>query len=117
MTLETAGAIVLIVGAFGGLWFGVVKFGPERNKIIVETAEVSVRMARDDRAALALEIQQLRDEFHAYKTDTQNRLAELNAELRSERAMKEHVKQENQRLVLRVIDLEAQVAQLRGGAS
>lgn len=92
----------------------------ETRKITVDTMDVNVNVAgklRDkaveDWERMGRELDELRGEFNSYKADTQDRLAELSAELRAEKAEKRAVKTENDRLRKRVDELEAEVTRLK----
>jgi chromosome segregation ATPase len=96
------------------------KAGGETRKITVETVDVNVNIAgrlRDkaieDWERIGSELDAIRTEFDQYKRDTDARMAELTTELRAERAEKQAVKRENDRLRERVSDLEAEVERLK----
>lgn len=110
------------LAAVAGIIFGAYKLGPDRNRIIVESAEVSVRLAGQTRDDLAEDVASLRAELAErkreeaqYRSDVNDRLAELSAQLRAEKAEKQAVKAENDRLRQRVATLEAEVARLKSG--
>jgi hypothetical protein len=52
MTLETAGAVTLVVSAISGIIFAIYKLRPESTRIFVDSAKVSVEMADSDRERL-----------------------------------------------------------------
>lgn len=125
--VESTGAVVGVVAVLMSIVAAVYKLGPDRTKIIVESAKVSVEMSdtlrddlREDVAALRAELAERRREDDLYRSDVESRLAELSAQVRAERAEKEHVKGENRRLLQRVTraekrvtELEAEVGRLR----
>lgn len=120
MSIETAGAVISIVVVVSGIVFGVYKLRPEASKIFVESAKVSVELAGDARDALAADVAALRAELGerkreeaVYRRDVEERLSELGAELRGAKAEKARLQEENDRLLQRVSDLEAEVQRLK----
>ena len=121
--LAVAGSTTVILGAIAAIY----KLTPEREGILVKTAEMNVQTAavnvttmgaiRDDLiedvASLKAELVERKREEAQYRRDVEERLAELSAELRAEKAEKLAVKQENVQLRRRVQALEEEVAFLR----
>lgn len=56
MTLETAGAVTLVVSAIGTIIFTIYKLRPESTRIFVDSAKVSVEMADSDRERLRADL-------------------------------------------------------------
>lgn len=113
MTLQTAGAVVAVITALGTMIVAIYKLRPESNKIFVDTAKVSIEMAKDDVDDLQAKLDRERAERVAekiehdkYRTDAGAHMAELAAALRSERAEKKHCHAEMARLNRRVRELE-----------
>jgi gas vesicle protein len=118
--LQTIGGVILALASLLGAIAAYRKFGPEARQIEVKIVDTNVTIAdrlRDGAVAdwerIRGELDDLTTEFRQYRLDTEGRLAEMSAELRAERAEKEHVKQENERLRDRVKALETEVASLK----
>lgn len=79
-----------------------------QSTLHAEFARMTKRME-----AMEEEAEQDRHEFAQYRRDTENRIAELAAELRAAKAEKLLVQHENEQLRARVRRLEAEVEQLR----
>lgn len=118
------------LGSAGALLGGIAayrKWGPEARKINVDVMDVNVRVASDLRDdaweswhRIRNEMDALRNEFDQYRKDTEIRMTELSTALRSERALREHVQEENghirtenKHLRDRVASLEAEVSSLK----
>ena len=128
---EIVSATVAIVAAVSGL-LAYFKFKPgQREKVEVETATGELNIAEgtvtlvqstlhaelarlvERMRAIEDEAEQDRREFAQFRRDSENRVAELAAELRAAKAEKLLVQQENEQLRARVRRLEAEVEQLR----
>lgn len=119
-----------VIVAISGAVLAWRKFGPDTRKITVDTIDVNVTYAgrvRDlavaDWERVSKELDDLRKEFHQYRTDTDARLAEQAAEVRAARAGEaEAIRKadiyaaENTKLRKRVDALESEVAALRSDA-
>lgn len=110
------GLVTALIGGFVA-WR---KLKPETANIVVTTAERATEMTLKFASQVGLEndqlqrdINELRAEFVTYRRDTDAHLAELGAQLRAEKAEKEHFKAEAERLGSRVTELEAEVARLK----
>lgn len=122
MTTQEAGSLIGIIAALTGAYIAWRKYRPETNDITVTTADkvntMTLRFASEvseDNDELRRLLDELRAEFHQYRTDTDARLAEYSVELRAERAEKERVKRENRDLKKRVTELETEVRALKSG--
>lgn len=110
------------------------KWGPEARKIKVDTVDVNVKIAgelRDDAwesfDRLRNEMKDLRKlresdrlEFEQYQHDTEARMTELSVAVRSEKALRMtvqqenvHIREENRQLRERIATLEQEVASLK----
>ncbi len=105
MTLETAGAVILVVSAISGIIFTIYKLRPESTKIFVDSAKVSVEMADKDRddlqrrlAAKEAQCAAAEAEHNQYRKDAGQHIAEQAAQIRGLRNEVRHLTEQNERL-------------------
>ena len=101
MTLETAGAVVLVVSAVSGIVFTIYKLRPESTKIFVDSATMSVKLADAGRDQLAAELAEERAERAAekathdeYRKMAGTHMAEQSAQIRGLKAELKHCRKE-----------------------
>lgn len=115
--MTTAVAVGAVIAALGTMIAVIYKMGPERSKIYVDTAKISLEMAKGDVGDLQTKLAaekaaRIADqkEHDKYRQDAGAHMAELAAALRSEKAEKKHCHAEMTRMQKRIRELE-------GGAS
>lgn len=135
--MDTPTIILGLFGSLGAFLAGLAayrKFGPEARKINIDTVDVNVKIAgelRDDAwesfDRLRTEMKDLRQlresdrlEFEQYQHDTESRMTELSVAVRSEKALRVtvqqenvHIREENRQLRERIATLESEVASLK----
>lgn len=101
MTLETAGAVVVVVTAISGIVFTIYKLRPESTRIFVDSATVAVKLADASRDALEERLAEKEKECAAserehnqYRKDTGQHIAEQAAQIRGLRSEVRHLKEE-----------------------